>query len=249
MYGMQVELALYNLNVGEALYYDNIPKSIVLVKSGGTEVMLPMSAYRPIDSIAYMVPATRKPLLCLEDHTGGNCFNCRILHVISLDEKHFLMPLGFATGVKDLDGDGIEELIRYEDVWEGGLGYLSHADAPTVGIVLAVQEDTLIPDIQGYANYYRAEIARITEEIQAYPRETPTDDNARLLTGILAKFLLYRAAGDTEKGWEELRKDIRHYDEKFFYLKGGLIESGAMKIPIEEIIDRMKQSLDKRPGN
>lgn len=246
--GRELEIVLYNLKEGEAAYYDNIPKSIVLLISGRTELVLPMRSYRPIDSISYRVSTTRKPVLFVEDHTGGNCFNCRVLHVICLDGKHFLKQLGFATGVEDVDGDGVEELIRYEDVWEDGLGYLSHADAPTVRIVLAVKEDRLIPDIKGYAGYYKKEIARINKEIRAYSTETPTDDNARLLTRILAKFLLYRAAGDTQKGWEEFKRDVRHYDERFFYLKGSLSESGVNKIPMEEIIERMKQSLDKRPG-
>lgn len=58
----------------------------------------------------------------LYNPSGGNAWNANPIYVISLEDKYFLKNLGQVSRVYDIDKDGIDELIIYEDIWEGGLG-------------------------------------------------------------------------------------------------------------------------------
>lgn len=244
--GHEIILELYIVNKDVLIYYENIPKSIVVIRSGNNVTRLPITSYRPISKIIHDVPKTEKPVFLIRNLSGGNCWNCNQYYVVSLEDKYFLKNIGEASSWKDVDNDGFEELIKYDDIWEIGLGYLSHADSPGVEIILAINDGKVAPDVSGHMNYYQAEIERLNNEIEKYPREIPTDFNARLLSRILHKFLIYRLLGDMEEGWREFNQDIKHYDKDFFYLCIICDEQRkADKISIDEIVGKMKESLER----
>jgi len=198
--GKEIELELHNKKYKELIYYENIPSSIIVAKGDNKEIKIPISSYRPLDKIRYIIPKTHEPMLCIENPLGGNGWNARPKYVISLEDKHFFKNLGQVSGVRDIDKDGIDELIRYDDIWELGLGYLCHADAPGARIILGIEKNKIVPNISNNINYYQDEIVRINSEIKKFPKEVPREINQQLLSLILQKFLIYRLLGNIEKG-------------------------------------------------
>ncbi len=242
IYDKKIELELYNVKKEEWIYYDNIPKSIIIVKSDNNEIKLPIKKYRPLDEILYIVPKTDMPILCISNPSGGNGWNVNPFYVISLEDKYFLKNIGEVSDAYDVDVDAIDELIKVDNTWELGLGYLCHADAPGVIIILRVEKDKIISDVSNNINYYRGEIIRINIAINKFPKEIPREGNQRLFSLILQKFLIYRLLKNIDEGWREFNKDIRHYDDKFFYLYDGQRKQGLDKIPIDEIKNKMNES-------
>jgi hypothetical protein len=133
--GNDFKISLYNLKSKELVYYDNIPKSIVVIdaKRNGS-IKIPLLSPRFLDKISYFIPKTVEPMLCIQDGAGGNAWNANPVHIISLSQEHFLKNAGDVSYVCDIDSDGEEELITFDDIWEGGLGFLCHAEAPRVKI-------------------------------------------------------------------------------------------------------------------
>ena len=241
-----ITLLLYTVKYDELIYNDLIPKSIVIVKGDGKETRLPIEAYQPLTEIDNEIPATKSPVLLIKNPRGGNGWNSNPYYVISLENQFYLKNVGVASGYRDLNHDGIDELISFDGIWEIGLGLLSHSDSPGAIIVLGVENGRISPDINHFASFYTAEINRLNDEISKYPKTLPPTWNSQLLSVILQKFLIYHLLGEDKKGWEEFYKDIRHYDKDNYYLNGGVTGVGVKKIPIDEIVAKMKVSLEKR---
>ena len=74
----------------------------------------------------------------------------------------------------------------------------------------------------------------------------PTD--SMLLRSMLNKFLRYRLLGETEMGWKELQKDLRHCEDNYFFYsvptpKRNETEVLTGKFPIQQIEATVKESL------
>jgi uncharacterized protein len=238
-----ISLSLYTVKYDELVFNDLIPKSIIIVKSESKETRLPIEAYQPLTEIEYSIPVTKSPVILIKNPRGGNGWNSNPYYVISLEREYFLKNIGQVSTYRDLNHDGFEELISFDDIWEIGLGLLSHADSPGAIIVLSVENGKVSPDIKHYTNYYLAEIKRLNGQIIRYPKSLPPEVNGQLLSNILQKFLIYRLLNDEVTGWKEFNEDIRHYDKVYFFLNssGNRIE----KVSIDEITNKMKKSLEK----
>jgi uncharacterized protein len=244
--GQSIVLSLYTVKYEELVFNELIPKSIIIVKSGDKETRLSVEAYQPISQIEYSLPKTKSPVLLIRNPRGGNAANPNPYYVISLERQHFLQPIGKVSGYRDLDREAV--LIEYDDIWENGLGWLCHADSPGPIIIFEPDNGKLTRNISRYTWYYQAEIRKLNDEINEYPRSLPPELNSRLLTHMLQKFLIYRILGEDKKAWEEFNKDIRHYDNDCFYFNNGVSRVGVEKIPIAEIVRRMEDSLKGRPN-
>lgn len=239
--GNEIEISLYNLKGKDLIYYDNIPKSIVVIKAKNRLLKIPLM-FGPLNKISYFIPKTGEPMLCVQDGSGGNAWNANPIRVISLSEKYFLKNVGSVSSIYDIDSDEKDELITYDDIWELGLEFLCHADAPGARIFWRVKDGILVRDTESYMKYYHEEIERIAKEIREFPVEMPNENSERLLSLILQKFLIYRQIGGINQGWDKFNQDIKHYDNQFFYLYRGKLQ----KIPIVDIEDSMKKSLEEK---
>ena len=121
--------AFYN----EDLYVVRNGKDVLYVKKQAFRN--PRITFEPLDAGA--------PVVCLPDPSGGNGWRANPSFVVLRDP---LKLLGQVSGVDDLDGDGERELVVVDDVWEGGLSYLSHAGAPGAAVVLCVENEKLVLD-------------------------------------------------------------------------------------------------------
>ena len=247
---------------GELEDFHKIPEFIAFVRSGSRELML------RIDSIlfgpmflakkGYQILSTEPPILCIADPSGGNGLNANPCYVISLEDETFLKNLGQVARVGDFDKDGIEDLIWYEDVWEGGLQF-GHAAGMEMSpmIFYRVEKGKLVADTAKNKRYWKSKIEELDVRIHSLSRKISKDDEAQivdnpashLLLAILEKFLHYRVLEESQKGWEELRKDLRHCDDQYFFFTlpstKGDIKDRRGKYPIENIEKLVKESLER----
>lgn len=237
------------------VYCEEAP-GIVVVGSGDKRVILKMDAYVSLaKKVLYKIPKISPPILCICNPNGGNCWNCSPWYVLSLEEKSFLENLGEVSAIwKYKTGD--VQLIKYEDIWEGGLGWFCHAGAPGAMIYYHVEKGKLVSDVAKNTQYWKNEIKQFDVRLEALSREISKDSeieilkprDSPLLCLILTKFLRYRLLGDFEKGWKELRKDLRQCDDQYFFFNL-LPPKGDMKVrmgrwPIEAIEKTVKESLE-----
>ena len=238
--GNYLKISLYNLKREDLIDYDNIPKSIVVIDvEGNGSLKIALLSPQPLDKIPYFIPKTRKPMLCIQDGAGGNAWNANPIQIISLSQEHFLKNAGNVSDVRDIDSDGEDELITYDDIWESGLDFLCHAEAPIAEIFWRIKDSTLVRDTKTNIKYYHEEIKRIDKEIRDFSAKIPNENNERLLSLVLQQFLVYRLIGEIDQGWDEFKQNIKHYDNQFFYL------GKLQKIAIAEIENRMRESLQK----
>ncbi len=246
--GKQINITFYTLNQDSLLSHPMpiLPDLVVSVQSDGQETRVPISGYWPRDGISWMIPKVKPSVLCVYTPSGGNAWNANPYQVFSLiftkKNSLALTHLGQITDAIDIDKDGTDDLIRYEDVWELGLGYLSHAGCPGAIVFLRIAGNKTVEDVVNHQDYYNAEIQKIENKIKSYSIERPAKMNDALLSLILEKFLIYRLLGKIKTGWSAFEKDIRHYDKHVFYLNNGL---QTIAIPINEIKQKMVDSLKK----
>ena len=237
--------------------YDEIPGSVVVVRSENKDIVLNIDRYIPLQEITYKIPKTDWPVLCIQNPNGGNCWNCRPWYVISLDKETYLKNLGKVSQIKDIDKDGVDDLIKYEDMWEDGLGWFCHADALGAKICYKIDNGRLVADTVKNSEYWNNEIRELNKQINILSRKIPrnaTADTVKLMQGyrdsllhaILEKFLRYRLLGQSAKGWDQLRKDLRYHDDKYFfftfaYPKNEEVKTG--KFPIQKIEETIRKSL------
>lgn len=240
--GNNLKISLYNLKSEELVFYDNIPKSIVVIdaKRNGS-IKIPLLSLRPLDKIPYFIPKTRKSMVCIQDGAGGNAWNANPIQIILFSQDHFLKNAGDVSDVRDVDSDGKDELITYDDIWENGLGFLCHADSPGAKIFWRIMNGILVRDAETNMKYCHEEIKRIAKEIRDFPAEIPNGNSERLLSLILQQFLMYRLIGKIDQGWDKFKQNIKRYDNQFFYLYQGQLQ----KIPIAEIEDRIRESIEE----
>ena len=239
-----ISLELYNMKQEAKerglIFWDNIPRSVVTVRNGERQTRIPIRMQADMKRIEYVLPKTPEQLICIRTPSGGNGWNRNPYSIISLESGDFLRNLGQVSTVKDVDGNGIDELIRYEDIWELGLKLLDHATAPSVHIIMGIKGSELLPNIANNTEYYRNEIKRIDSEIVAYPKDK--EKGGKLLSLILEKFLIYKLLGEMDEAWKGFDTDIRHYDDELFFLYS-LRKADLDKVPIKEIKSRMIKSL------
>lgn len=237
------------------VYCEEAP-GIVVVSSGDKRVILKMDAYVSLaKKVLYKIPKISPPILCICNPNGGNCWNCSPWYVLSLEEKSFLENLGEVSAIwKYKTGD--VQLIKYEDIWEGGLGWFCHAGAPGAMIYYHIEKGKLVPDVAKNTQYWKNEIKQFDVRIKAMSEEISKDTEVEILEPrdspllclILTKFLRYRLLGESEKGWKELQKDLRQRDDQyfFFYLlpPKGDMTARMGRWPIEIIEKMAKESLE-----
>lgn len=250
--GNEIEISLYNLKGKDLIYYDNIPKSIIVVEginSKGKKKVLKVpyshgfSAYEPSDKIDVFIAKIPTTILCIKNQLPGQGH----IDLILLSDKFFLQKAGTVSQVRDFDHDGIDDLITYDYIWINGLGYLCHADSPGEKIFWKIENGKLVKNTSGKEEYYRSKIERLDKEIKEFPKDIPPKDgNVRLLTRILSQFLIYRLLGDVDEGWRKFQQNIKHYDDEYFYLNIHFMTGKLEKIPIVEIENRMKKSLEEK---
>ena len=135
---------------------------------------------------------------------GGNCWNCVSLLVFQVrDHKanKFLNKLPWSQAIheiRDLNGDGIKELIVLDAEWEEA--GLCHACSPQIDIIYTWKQDDYKEASIGFPYYYDNKIREAEKEIQAEIRERDALDS--YIGSSMAIFFDYIQKGQKEKGWK-----------------------------------------------
>ncbi len=244
----EIQYASFSFQLQRFLLKDNnqtlytLPETFLIIESRGKQLRLPRGRLLVGDIRDYLVfPRTRVPLLTVPDPSGGNGWNANPSDVFSLHDDHFLERLGDVAEVKDVDADGWDELLCYEDVWESGLGWLGHSGAPKAYTVLKVDDGRIVPDREGYREHYRSRIAALDKEIRDALNPSDPCSDLQLLQRLLTRFLWYRVMGESEAAWSEFRRDT---DRRTPELRIRQVGQRFEPVPLTEIEREMRRTLD-----
>ncbi|MBN1973235.1 MAG: hypothetical protein JW787_06325 [Sedimentisphaerales bacterium] len=245
--------------------YGEIPEFVVVIKSSGQELRLNIKSalFEPMFQTKtwYKVINTKPLTLCITNPSGGNAWNAKPWYVIRLESNSSFKNIGQVSGIRDVDKDGIDDLVKYEDIWENGLGWFSHADSPGAEIYYKIENNELVPDTAKNIRIWNDEINVFNQQINTLSQRITKNATAdivqlkqrlfydSLLHSILGKFLRYRLLGESEQGWEQLRKDLSYLDDEYFFFTVTSNQNNNSKIitgkfPIKEIEDTIKKSLE-----
>jgi hypothetical protein len=145
--------------------------------------------------------------LILTGGTGGNCWVCEYLKVFQIKDhkvKEFLPHLPetqVVYGIRDLNGDTINELIVLDAEWEENMYMdLCHACSPSVDFIYAWKRGSYQEASSEFPFYYAEKIAEIEKEIKEMALEEKGSDY--YMGKVISIFLNYVQKGEKEKGWE-----------------------------------------------
>jgi len=243
--------------------YRELPQYVLRLRSNNVKLLL------RIDSVLfeasfkcglwYKVVSSGALVLCVPYPSGGNGLNVNPWYVVSLENETFLKNLGQVGYVEDFDGDGQEDLVWYDDIWEGGLGWFCATGGRELcpKVYYHIRNGKLVGDDAKNIRYWRDEIRKLDEQIETYRGEIHKDassvmepQDSWLLHMILSKLLRYRLLGESAKGMEELGKDLRYFDDECFYFQrwaeGGK-HKAAGKYPVGKIEETVTRSLECLP--
>jgi hypothetical protein len=136
---------------------------------------------------------------------GGNCWICASLLVFQVKDhkaRQFLSNLPWAQAIyeiRDLNGDGIKELIVIDSEWEDKSG-LCHTCSPKIDIIYTWKKDDYKEASIEFPFYYDNKIKELETEIQKRIRERDFLDH--YIGSSMAVFFDYLQKGQKEKGWE-----------------------------------------------
>ena len=190
------------------------------------------------------------PVLCLPNPSGGNAWQANPWFVVLLDP---LKLLGQVSWVADKNGDGLQDLVVVDDIWEICWPQLFHAGAPAPAVFYHIENGALAVDQKKTDGWAWHEIGMLNAKIlqmrpnaaAAMARGESADTD--LFSSILTKFLYYRVLNLIDSGWDELRKDLRIFDPEQFPV--GRHVPGIGFVPttgIEEIEQQVTKSLEAR---
>ena len=153
--------------------------------------------------------------------TGGNCWTCSYLKVFQLkNHQVFELPKDLPEtqviiGLKDLIGDGLEELLVLDAQWEFYMD-LCHACSPSVNLVYKWEKDKYLDRSGEFPSYYDEEIKGLEQEIMDMSADERGTDY--YMGRVISIFLNYLEKGEKEKGWEVFKNYMaeENFKEKGF---------------------------------
>jgi hypothetical protein len=152
--------------------------------------------------------------------TGGNCWTCSYLQIFQVKD-HRVIDLSadfpdaqVIIGLRDLIGNGLEELLVLDAQWEFYMD-LCHACSPSVNLVYKWEKDKYLDRSGEFPSYYDEEIKELEQEI----RDMSADERGTdyYMGRVISIFLNYFEKGDKEKGWEVFKN---YMSEENFKEKG-----------------------------
>lgn len=168
--------------------------------------------------------------------TGGNCWTCEYLKVFQVKDKkvsEFLPHLPETQvihGIRDLNGDAIDELLVLDAEWEVNRYMdLCHACSPSVDFIYTWKRDRYQETSKEFPLYYEEKISEIEKEIKEMDLEEKDSD---YYTGkAISIFLNYIQKGEKEKGWEVFKD----------YMAEENFKDKAFKNMVEEIVKDLQR--------
>ncbi|HEX9912719.1 MAG TPA: hypothetical protein VGB01_05660, partial [candidate division Zixibacteria bacterium] len=138
--------------------------------------------------------------------TGGNCWTCEYLKIFQVKDKkvsEFLPHLPETQviyGIRDLNGDTIDELLVLDAEWEVNRYMdLCHACSPSVDFIYTWEKDRYQEASKEFSLYYEEKIYEIEKDIKEMDIEEKGSDY--YIGKAISIFLNYVQKDEKEKGW------------------------------------------------
>ncbi len=142
---------------------------------------------------------------------GGNCWTCSSLRVFQVKDHNVIeflsnLPETQAIyGIKDLNNDGIKELIVLDAEWETNMYMdLCHACSPAVDIIYTWRKNKYEEASIEFPFYYDEKMREYENEIGKMDLAEQSPDY--YIGRAISIFLNYLKKGEKKKGWEVLQK-------------------------------------------
>lgn len=137
---------------------------------------------------------------------GGNCWECSrvLLYTLEGDELKFLASEPMT--IKDIDGDGVMELLVGDTRWEAYDDF-SHAGAPGGTLVYAWHDGGYVFAGKDARAYYDKELADLRADLDEAAQGISADDpysDERYLHDVLSMYMIYTYTEQLDRGREEL---------------------------------------------
>lgn len=162
--------------------------------------------------------------------TGGNCWTCEYLKIFQVKDqkvREFLPHLPETQviyGIRDLNGDTVDELIVLNAEWEENMYMdLCHACLPSVDFIYTWKKDRYQEASLDFPFYYEEKIVEIEKEIKEMNIEEKGSDY--YMGKVISIFLNYVQKGEKEKGWEVFKNYMveENFKDKAFKNMAGEI--------------------------
>ena len=130
------------------------------------------------------------------------------------------MAVGRVTDVFDEDGDGWDDLMTNDDLFE--IFCFCHADSPSIKIFWKVVNLELVSATEDYRIYYEHMLSDIDAAIRRFSILDPTDipdGRGGHLWLVLQEFLIRRII-TPDSAWDTLHDRLTTFDQNVFYRDG-----------------------------
>jgi hypothetical protein len=168
--------------------------------------------------------------------TGGNCWTCEYLKIFQVKDKkvsEFLPHLPETQviyGIRDLNGDTIDELLVLDAEWEVNRYMdLCHACSPSVDFIYTWEKDRYQEASKEFSLYYEEKIYEIEKDIKEMDIEEKGSDY--YIGKAISIFLNYVQKDEKEKGWAVFKN----------YMSEENFKDKALKSMAEEIVKDLQR--------
>ncbi len=168
--------------------------------------------------------------------TGGNCWTCEYLKVFQVKDhkvREFLPHLPETQvihGIRDLNGDAIDELLVLDAEWEVNRYMdLCHACSPSVDFIYTWEKDRYQEASKEFSLYYEEKIYEIEKDIKEMDIEEKGSDY--YIGKAISIFLNYVQKDEKEKGWAVFKG----------YMAEENFKDKAFKNMVEEIVKDLQR--------
>jgi hypothetical protein len=227
--------------MAEDLYIVRKDNQVVYIKKDAN--------FRHLD-LTFLPMNAGAPVLCLPNPSGGNAWRANPWFVVLQDP---LKLLGQVSRVDDVNGDGSQDLVVTDSIWESCWPQLSHVGAPSATIFYHVRNGGLAVVQQKTSAWAWHKLSTLNEQILEMRPEAAAamargeSANEGLFSSILAKFLCYRVLNLVDSGWVELKKDLRMFDPQQFPIGRHIPGEGFVPTTsIMAIEEQVTKTLERR---
>ncbi|OGF47649.1 MAG: hypothetical protein A2452_03195 [Candidatus Firestonebacteria bacterium RIFOXYC2_FULL_39_67] len=244
---MYEKIDVYNISIGENPYTmefyalksnENyrLDTNVVVIKSNDKECFrqsLMSGSLRPLKKLNYVIPKRKEKLLCIQsDLGGGNAWRSRLYYVVSIASENVFKVLGEIDFIKDIDNDGVDELIDINDTFEL---LLAHYESPSALIIKKIENNCLVDDLDN--KYYANRIEEINTENKAlYSNNETKENDKKAFRNLVEKLLISKTLKKKEEGWRKFKEEVN-------VLKHVFSKSETRTINVDEYLDRLEQGI------
>jgi hypothetical protein len=235
-----VKLRLLVLSETEPYHRSStFPVSYVRFSSAGQEIFFPSTDYKRMVGIQPRWVRNQIPMLFLDQLRVRPGRNDSYGYLISLSPSCMNKLLGPIMAVGEDDLFGRNDLFIHERV-PGWLQDLP--EPPEIRRFWRVENCELVRAERREQRYYQDRFGELMDQIYRYPdRVEDVAETVSYLRMVYEKFYVqYRVLGERNAAWANLKRDLRKYDDRRFFIKN---DQGINSLIVNDLVQRIRDGL------